>query len=76
MGTIASAHMKMSAAEVILALTLNAAHAIDMAGEIGSLEVGKRADILVLEAESHLTIPYHWGINPVATVIKDGVVVQ
>jgi len=75
MGTIASTQMKMNAAEVILALTLNAAHAVGLAGEVGSLEVGKRADLLILDAASHLSIPYHWGVNPVATVIKDGVAV-
>lgn len=75
MGTIASTHMKMTAAEVVLALTINAAHAVGLGEEIGSLEVGKRADILILDTTSHLTIPYHWGVNPVATVIKDGVVV-
>ncbi len=75
MGTIASTHMKMTAAEVVRALTLNAAHAVGLADEVGSLEVGKRADLLVLDTTSHLTIPYHWGIDPVATVIKDGVVV-
>ena len=46
-----------------------------LAEEVGSLEVGKRADILILDTTSHLTIPYHWGVNPVATVVKDGVVV-
>ena len=75
MGTIASAYMKMTAAEVLLALTINAAHAVGLAEEVGSLEVGKRADILILDTTSHLTIPYHWGVNPVATVVKDGVVV-
>ncbi len=75
MGTIASMQMKMTAPEVILALTLNAAHAIGLADEVGSLEPGKRADILILDTTDHLTIPYHWGINPVATVIKDGKVV-
>ena len=74
-GTIASSHMKMTAAEVLLALTVNAAHALGLAGDVGSLEVGKRADILIMDTTSHLTIPYHWGVNPVATVIKDGVVV-
>lgn len=75
MGTIASTHMKMTAAEVLLALTINAAHAVGLAEDVGSLEVGKRADILILDMTSHLTIPYHWGVNPVATVVKDGVVV-
>lgn len=75
MGTIASTYMKMTAPEVLLALTINAAHALGLAEDLGSLEVGKRADILVLDTTSHLTIPYHWGVNPVATVVKDGVIV-
>ncbi len=74
-GTIASTQMKMNAAEVILAATINAAHAVGLDGDLGSLEAGKRADLLILDTASHLTIPYHWGVNPVATVIKDGVVV-
>jgi imidazolonepropionase len=75
MGTIASTYLKMTAAEVLRALTLNAAHAILRADDVGSLEVGKRADLLILDTASHLSIPYHWGINPVHTVVKDGSVV-
>jgi imidazolonepropionase len=74
-GTIASTHMNMTAADVVLALTINAAHAVGLGEDVGSLEVGKRADILILNTTRHLTIPYHWGVNPVATVVKDGVVV-
>ncbi len=75
MGTIASTQMKMTATEVVLALTLNAARAVGLADEVGSLEVGKRADLLILDTTDHLTLPYHWGIDPVALVIKDGLVV-
>ena len=74
-GTIASTHLRMRVAEVLPALTLHAAHAVGLADQVGSLEVGKRADLLILDTTSHLTIPYHWGINPVSLVIKDGVVV-
>lgn len=72
MGTLASSYLRMTVDEVIPALTYNAACAIAMEDQVGSLEVGKRADVLVLDVESHLSIPYHWGVNPVATVIKDG----
>ncbi|MHB9150429.1 MAG: imidazolonepropionase [Thermoleophilia bacterium] len=75
MGTIASTQMKMDVTEVTLGLTLNAAHAVGMAHEVGSLEVGKRADILILDSANHLSIPYHWGVNPVTVVMKDGMVV-
>jgi imidazolonepropionase-like amidohydrolase len=39
---------------------------------VGSLEVGKKADILVLEEFSHAEIPYRYGMNPVWRVFKEG----
>ena len=75
MGTIASSQMGMRVDEVVRALTIEAAHAVGLAHDIGSLEPGKRADLVVLDATSHLSIPYHWGIDPVAVVVKDGQIV-
>lgn len=70
--TLACIKMKMSPAEVINAATINAAHAINRAGTIGSLEVGKQADILVLDVPNYQSVPYHFGVNTVVTVIKKG----
>ena len=67
--------MGMGVAEAITAVTLNAAAAIGRAGELGSIEVGKRADLIVLEAPTYHHIVYHYGVNPVRHVIKDGRVV-
>jgi len=67
--------MKMTPAEAIVASTINAAHAIDRAGEIGSIEVGKKADIIILDVPNYQHIPYHFGVNHVEKVIKDGVLV-
>ena len=75
MGTIASTQMKMGITEVVRALTVNAAHAVGLGADVGRLEPGYRADILILDTPSHLTIPYHWGIDPVRTVITAGTVV-
>ena len=75
MGTIASSQMGMRVDEVVRALTIEAAHAVGLAGDVGSLEPRKRGDLVVLDATSHLSIPYHWGINPVAVVVKDGQIV-
>ena len=75
MGTIASSQMGMRVDEVVRALTVEAAHAVGLGHDVGSLEPGKRADLVVLDATSHLSIPYHWGIDPVAMVIKDGRIV-
>ena len=73
--SLACYQMKMTPAEAIVASTINAAHAIDRAGEIGSLEVGKKADIIILDVPNYQQIPYHFGVNHVEKVIKDGVIV-
>jgi imidazolonepropionase len=67
--------MKLTPSEALTAATINAACAIGRQDEIGSLEPGKKADIAVLDAPNHLHIPYHFGVNLVETVIKDGQVV-
>lgn len=64
--------MRMSPAEAITATTINAAYAIDRAEEVGTLEVGKRADILVLNAPSHNFLGCRFGTNLVDKVIKNG----
>ena len=67
--------MGMGVAEAITAVTLNAAAAIGRADELGSIETGKRADLVVLEAPNYHHIVYHYGVNPVRHVIKNGRVV-
>jgi len=67
--------MKLTPSEALTAATVNAACAIGRESSIGSLEPGKKADIAILDAPNHLHIPYHFGVNLVETVIKDGNVV-
>jgi imidazolonepropionase len=62
-------------AEVIVAATLNAAYAVGLGEQVGSLEPGKRADVVILDAPSHLHLAYWFGSNLVHTVVKDGRVV-
>ena len=69
---LACFNMKMTPAEAITAATFNAACAIGMNDAIGSLEKGKQADIIILDAASHLFLPYHFGMNHVEKVIKKG----
>lgn len=64
--------MRMTPAEAITAATINAAHALNRANEVGSLEVGKRADILVLNVPNHSFLGYRFGVNLVDRVIKNG----
>lgn len=73
--TFACYGMKMTPEEIIKGMTLNAAHGVDRNKEIGSLEVGKKADILILNAPNLEYVVYHFGINHVNTVIKNGKVV-
>jgi imidazolonepropionase len=58
--------------ETLTGMTLNAAASLGLAGEIGSLEVGKRADIVVLDAPDDRHLIYHWGINLVRAVVARG----
>ena len=67
--------MKMTPAEAITAATYNAACAINRQHLIGSIEQGKKADLLVLSIPNHHMLPYHFGINHVETVIKNGTII-
>jgi len=67
--------MKLTPAEAITAATINSAHALGRAGDVGSLEAGKRADIVVLDAPNHKFLGYHFGVNLVEKVVKNGRVV-
>jgi imidazolonepropionase len=64
--------MKLTPAEAITAVTINAAHAVCRAVEIGSLEVGKKADAIVLNVPNHKFLGYRFGVNLVDKVIKNG----
>jgi imidazolonepropionase len=67
--------MRLNPAEAITAATINAAHALGRASEFGSLEVGKRADVVVLDAPNHKFLGYHFGVNLVDKVVKKGRIV-
>ncbi|MEA3238917.1 MAG: imidazolonepropionase [Candidatus Bipolaricaulota bacterium] len=68
--------MGLTIEEALTAATLNAAAAIELSGEVGSLEVGKRADLLLLDLDNYRQIPYYFGHNPVRMVLRDGEVVH
>jgi len=73
--TLAVLQMRMSVEEAIVAATANAAAALGRGDEVGSLEPGKQADLLVLDLPDHRHLGYHFGVNPVRTVVKAGRVV-
>ncbi len=73
---LACIYMNMSIEETITALTLNGAAALGMANEIGSLEPGKRGDVLILRCDNYHILPYYVGMNCVKTTIHDGRIVS
>ena len=73
--SLACIKMGMTPEAVIQSATINGAHAICLAHEVGSLEVGKKADFILLKVPDYRHIPYRFGINHVDTVVKEGQVV-
>ena len=69
---LACIQMNLTIEEAITALTINAAAAVNRADEIGSIDIGKKADIIILEFPSYKFIPYHVGVSTVEKVVKNG----
>lgn len=72
---LAARYMQLTPAQALVAATLNAAHAVGLGDEVGSLEVGRRADVLVLDIPDYRHLGYRFGTNLVQTVIKNGQIV-
>jgi imidazolonepropionase len=72
---IACRQLKMAPAEVISAVTINAAHAIGCASSVGSIEEGKRADLVIFDAQDYRYLMYRFGTNLVDKVVKSGRIV-
>jgi imidazolonepropionase len=75
MFALATLYMGMTPEEAVTAFTINGAAAIGRADRIGSLDVGKMGDAILLEFPSYLFIPYHIGVNSVEKVVKKGEIV-
>jgi len=69
---LATLQMKMTVEESLTAATLNGAASLGLADEIGSIEPGKRADIVLIDAPNYLHLVYHFGVNLVRDVFRDG----
>jgi imidazolonepropionase len=69
---LACRYLRLTPAQAIAAATLNAAAAIGRANRVGSLEVGKQADLIILSVADYRHLGYRFGPNLVDTVIKKG----
>ena len=73
---LACIYMKLSPEEAVTAFTINAAAALHRADRIGSIDVGKQADMVLLQFPSYKFLPYHVGMNIVERVIKKGKIIE
>ncbi|HLB63848.1 MAG TPA: amidohydrolase family protein, partial [Anaerolineales bacterium] len=69
---LACRHLRLTPAQAIAAATINAAAAISRADRVGSLEPGKQADLLILDAPDYRHLGYRFGTNLVSAVMKGG----
>ncbi len=72
---LATNQMGMTIEETITAITINGAAALDRADQIGSIDIGKKADLTVHEFPSYKFLPYHIGVSTVEKVVKNGVLI-
>jgi imidazolonepropionase len=70
--SLAAQKMKMSVNEIINAVTVNAAASLNISDRVGSIEIGKQADLLIFDMPSYEHLIYHFGVNQLESVIKNG----
>ncbi|MDH5683006.1 MAG: amidohydrolase family protein, partial [candidate division WOR-3 bacterium] len=67
---------RLTIAEALIGATLNSAKALGLQEKVGSLEVGKQVDILILDIPNYQHIPYQFGRNFIKTVISRGKILK
>ncbi len=73
--TLACLKLNLNPTEALTAATYHAALAINCGNLLGSLEVGKKADLVIWDVPNLSYIPYHFGVNLIKTVVKSGKIV-
>lgn len=73
--SLGTLYMGMTPEEALTAVTLNSAAALERADRIGSIEEGKEADLILIDAPSYRFLTYHFGMNLVTTTVKKGKIV-
>jgi imidazolonepropionase len=64
--------LKLNIEEAVNAATANAAYSLELENDIGSLEPGKKMDLILCDIPNYLFLVYHLGVNPIQHVIKNG----
>jgi imidazolonepropionase len=67
--------LRLPGPEALTASTINGAHTLGLEDKVGSLQVGKRADLVLLDAPNHVHLPYNLNRDIVRAVVKDGHVI-
>ncbi|MGX1983983.1 imidazolonepropionase [Thermolongibacillus altinsuensis] len=73
--SLAALKLNMTPEEIWHAVTVNAAYAINRGEEAGRIAIGRKADIVIWDAPNYAYVPYHYGVNHVHMVLKEGKVV-
>ncbi len=76
MMSIACTQMGMTPEEALTAATLNGAAALGRSANVGSIEPGKDADLLIADVPDYRYLAYHFGVNPIRTIIKHGTILE
>jgi len=74
--SLACTQLRMTPAEAITASTINAAYALRREKQVGSLEIGKLADLAIFEVADYREIPYYFGVNTCWMTMKRGVIIH
>ncbi|MGA9592812.1 MAG: imidazolonepropionase [Candidatus Acidiferrales bacterium] len=74
--SLACTQMRMTPAEAIAAATINPAYSLRQHDRVGSLEVGKYADLAAFDVEDYREIPYYFGVNLCSWTMKRGAVIH
>jgi imidazolonepropionase len=74
--SLACTQLRMTPAEAIVAATINAGYALRREKRLGSLEVGKEADLAIFEVADYREIPYYFGVNHCWMTVKRGRVIH
>jgi imidazolonepropionase len=74
--SLACTQMRMTPAEAIAAATINPAYSLRRHDRLGSIEVGKYADLAAFDVADHREIPYYFGVNLCSLTLKRGSIIH